>query len=102
MTENILTSMLHPALASVDGPAEEQLRLSSAGQQYPGTELRIVDDLGMDVPRGEIGEILVRSASMMSGYWRNPSLTSEVLKGAGCTAAIWGGRRGRVSFRRGS
>ncbi|MGY3547440.1 AMP-binding protein [Bradyrhizobium sp. USDA 4469] len=81
MTENVLISALLPSHASVDGPEAERLRLSSAGQPHPGTQIRICDESGADAALGEIGEIVIRSPSMMSGYWRNPTLTSEALAG---------------------
>ena len=38
----------------------------------PGTEVRVVDDAGAAVPRGETGELLVRSPSVTPGYWAGP------------------------------
>jgi acyl-CoA synthetase (AMP-forming)/AMP-acid ligase II len=72
--------MLLPYQARLDGTMLQERRLSSAGQPYPGTSVRILDDEGGDRPLGEIGEIVVRSSGMMSGYWRNPGMTAEVLR----------------------
>lgn len=44
----------------------------AAGRIVPGTEIRIVDDDGRDLPLGEAGEIWVRSPIVMKGYWNNP------------------------------
>jgi acyl-CoA synthetase (AMP-forming)/AMP-acid ligase II len=44
----------------------------AAGRIVPGTEIRIVDDDGRDLPMGEAGEIWVRSPIVMKGYWNNP------------------------------
>lgn len=46
----------------------------SVGKPLPGVEIDIRDR------RGEVGEVWVRSASVMSGYWRRPDLTGEVLR----------------------
>ena len=43
----------------------------TVGRPAAGNEIRVIDDEGNDVPRGERGEIIGRSATMMSGYFRN-------------------------------
>lgn len=56
------------------GPRTKLLR--SAGKPLPGTELRIVDTDGTDVPDGEVGEIWLRSVQNMKGCWKNPEATA--------------------------
>jgi crotonobetaine/carnitine-CoA ligase len=46
----------------------------------PRTEARIVDEDGSDVPRGTIGELLLRNPAMMAGYFRDPVRTAEALR----------------------
>lgn len=41
---------------------------------------RIVDDHGVDVPAGEIGELVLNGPMMMSGYWKNPKATQETIR----------------------
>lgn len=41
---------------------------------------RVVDKNNRDVPVGEIGEVLIRTAHLMKGYWNNPSATSDTIK----------------------
>jgi long-chain acyl-CoA synthetase len=61
-----------------DGPHPERLR--SCGLPGPGVELRIVDLVsGQDAGTGEVGEILVRSQQVMTGYWRNETATREAI-----------------------
>ncbi len=43
--------------------------LSSAGNPCNGVELRIVDESGIDVPAGEIGEVITRGDHVMRGYY---------------------------------
>ncbi len=55
--------------------------LSSVGRSFALSVPRLADEEDRDVEQGEIGEVLARSAAMMSGYWRNPEATDEVLRG---------------------
>lgn len=65
-------------------PAEDHWpgspRLRSAGRATAHSELRVVDPAGHEVPRGEIGEIVVRGGHVMLGYWNRPEETREALK----------------------
>ena len=56
-------------------------RVRSCGQPATGVQVRIIDDQGQDVPPGPVGEILVRSASVMAGDWQKPQATVEVMRG---------------------
>jgi acyl-CoA synthetase (AMP-forming)/AMP-acid ligase II len=53
------------------------------GRARPGFELRIVDDKGNDVERGEPGEIVLRGGSIMSHYLDDPEATAQMLSGDG-------------------
>lgn len=63
--------------------ADGDPRVRSIGRPMPFTELRVVDEDGVDVPDGGIGQCLVRSAAVMSGYHEQPALTQSVLPGDG-------------------
>jgi long-chain acyl-CoA synthetase len=56
-------------------------RLRSAGRPVYSAEVRIVDPNDRELPRGEIGEIIVRGPIVMKGYWRKPELTAQTLRG---------------------
>ena len=58
--------------------------IDSVGLPCPGAEIIVVDADGHEVPRGEIGEIWIRSASVIKGYWNNPKATAESF-----TAGFW-------------
>jgi long-chain acyl-CoA synthetase len=55
-------------------------KLGSSGSIVADLEVRICDDKGMDLPRGEKGEIVVRGENVMAGYWKNEKATSETLR----------------------
>lgn len=52
----------------------------TVGLPVPGVEMKIVDDEGRDLPDGEVGEIAVRGANVMKGYWNRPEETAEVFR----------------------
>ncbi|MDT4810279.1 3-[(3aS,4S,7aS)-7a-methyl-1,5-dioxo-octahydro-1H-inden-4-yl]propanoyl:CoA ligase [compost metagenome] len=56
-------------------------KMYSAGQPINCVEIRIVDAEDREVPRGTVGEILVRGPSVMLGYWNKPQATAEALRG---------------------
>lgn len=66
------------------GTAREQQWLSSVGQPFPNTRIRIVDDNGNDCPIGEPGEIVVQSVAMARGYWNNHAATLETFRDGWC------------------
>jgi acyl-CoA synthetase (AMP-forming)/AMP-acid ligase II len=53
------------------------------GLPVPGTEVRIVDPGGQELGAEQVGELVVRSDSVMSGYFRRPDLTRAVLSDDG-------------------
>lgn len=54
--------------------------LRAAGRPWGDVQLRIVDpESGSDLPDGEVGEVWVRSAQVMKGYWKNPQATRDVI-----------------------
>ncbi|MCF3144101.1 AMP-binding protein [Streptomyces platensis] len=55
----------------------------TAGRALPGVTLAIRDADGRELPAGERGEVHVRSAGVMTGYWKQPELTARVLPGDG-------------------
>lgn len=61
----------------------DDVRGRSCGQPMIGCELRILSPEGKDLPRGDIGEIVVRGGNVMLGYWNKPEQTAEVLKDGG-------------------
>jgi acyl-CoA synthetase (AMP-forming)/AMP-acid ligase II len=52
-------------------------KLHTVGQPAPGHDIRLIDEHGSEVPRGEIGEVVGRSPAMMNGYHNQPGKTSQ-------------------------
>jgi len=50
------------------------------GRPATDREVRIVDENGNVVPRGEVGEMVFRGKGMMDGYYKNPEATNEVFR----------------------
>lgn len=57
--------------------------VGSVGPVLPGVELKIVDDQGQAVPQGNVGEILVKGATVMPGYWKLPEENRKVFTADG-------------------
>jgi long-chain acyl-CoA synthetase len=77
MTELPLITALLPSSHVPGSPL-----LRSCGQLVPETEARIVDPVTLtDVAVNHIGELWVRSNRTMSGYWKQPGETADVLPG---------------------
>lgn len=54
-------------------------RLNSVGRAQSMVEVRIGDAQGAPLPPDEVGEIMVRGAAVMPGYWDNPEATKKTL-----------------------
>ena len=52
-----------------------ELRVGTVGRPLPNTEIKIIDENGRIVPRGEPGELCTRGYNVMRGYWGDPERT---------------------------
>ncbi|WP_018991593.1 acyl-CoA synthetase [Aromatoleum toluclasticum] len=80
LTETLEATFLVAADHVPDGSATQQRRLASAGREAVGAEVRVVDAQGRDLGTGEVGEILVRSRSVIAGYWGLPDETAKAIR----------------------
>ncbi len=60
---------------------ELRRRLNAVGKETPGNQIRIVDENDQDVPRGTVGEIMIRGDNTMVGYYKMPEETEKTLRG---------------------
>jgi acyl-CoA synthetase (AMP-forming)/AMP-acid ligase II len=71
-------TMLHDRFHVLDGPRSG--KLGSAGRPLPAFSVRIADDSGRELERGETGEIQVCGPGLMTAYWRDPELTAHTVR----------------------
>ncbi|HYD69798.1 benzoate-CoA ligase family protein [Azospirillum sp.] len=71
------TEMLHIFLCNRPG----DVRYGTSGKAVPGFRLRIVDDEGVPVPDGELGELVVSGPSAAIGYWNQREKSLKTFRG---------------------
>jgi len=69
--------------------AELDRRPASVGRPMPNCEVHLVDERGNPVGPEETGELIVRGANVMQGYWRDPEMTAKVFRPGGSPASRW-------------
>ena len=52
----------------------------SIGMAITGTMIKIVDENGIEVPHGEVGELVVKGDNVMQGYYKDKVATASVIK----------------------
>lgn len=75
-----ITALPRADHARRDHPRHEA-RLASVGRAQTVVEVRIADEDDVPLPPGQPGEVLVRGASVMRGYWRDAETTARTLRG---------------------
>merc|ERR1712066_770471 len=56
-------------------------RMRSVGTPVSWVEAKVVDSNDIEVSRGDVGEIVTRGPHVMKGYWKQPELTAQTLRG---------------------
>ena len=68
------------ARPAADG--EAAMNMLSCGRPLPNAEVKVVDDARRELPARHLGEVMLRSDCMLSGYYRRSDLTEQAfLKG---------------------
>ena len=71
---------MSPITCALDG--DDAIRkLGSVGKVIPTLQARVIDAFGEAVGPGEVGEIVYRGPTTMSGYWNKPAETAEAFEG---------------------
>jgi acyl-CoA synthetase (AMP-forming)/AMP-acid ligase II len=63
-------------LSPDDHRLEDEARLQSCGRTLPLVDLKVVGADGEELPAGEVGEFLIRSPSLITGYFNQPEPTA--------------------------
>jgi len=79
MTETAALTVSLPWRYHFDGEHGPHKR-QAAGRAAYGVDVRIVDPEGRELPRGTPGEIAVRGAQVMLGYWNKPEATAAAIR----------------------
>ncbi|MCC5885692.1 MAG: AMP-binding protein [Gammaproteobacteria bacterium] len=67
--------------SAVDDPTDK--RVSTVGRVHPHVEVKLIDNDGRVVARGDTGELCTRGYCVMRGYWDDPERTREAIDDAG-------------------
>ncbi|MCO1335807.1 AMP-binding protein [Microbulbifer sp. OS29] len=59
------------------------VQLGTVGIPVPGTEIKVVDENGNDLPNNSPGELCVRGPQVMKGYWQRPEATADTIDAEG-------------------
>jgi len=78
-TPMVGTALSREHLADTAHPRHLE-RIASVGVAQSPVRLRIADEAGCELPAGTVGEVLVKSDSVMAGYWRNPEATASAIR----------------------
>jgi carnitine-CoA ligase len=78
LTESITTSIVTPIYDK--RIKDDKTGIVPIGKAALGHEVKIVDDNGAELGPNQIGEIIIKSPSLMKGYYKNPEATNETLK----------------------
>jgi long-chain acyl-CoA synthetase len=78
-TPMVGTALSRTHLADVTHP-RYPARMASVGVAQTPVQLRVADEHGVDLPVGDIGEVLIKGDSVMAGYWRNPDATAVAIR----------------------
>ena len=76
-----------------------QVVFGSVGKPFPGVEAKIVEAKAEEEGAPAVGEIAIRGAIVMKGYWNRPEATSRCFAMAGSIPVIWAiSMRGEIFY----
>ena len=75
-----ITAMTAQALGRAVADGDDEA-LASVGWPQTSVDVIVGEAPGRPLPPGALGEVMVRGATVMTGYWRNPAASAETLAG---------------------
>lgn len=78
LTETITVNVTVPLYEEM--PVDPETGILSIGKAALGQEIKIINDNGNSLPPGKVGEIIVKSPSLMKGYYKNKKETDKALQ----------------------
>src|SRR4029450_10667893 len=71
------TELLHMYISARAG----RVKAGSSGQPVPGYDVKIVNEAGVELPPGDVGDLLVRGPSTAIMYWNRREQTKQKIRG---------------------
>ena len=75
-----MTTILRPEDHILEGAPHKVERLASCGRPVLNFDAMVVDETGQEVAPGQVGELVVRSESAVSGYWELPEESEATMR----------------------
>ncbi|WP_409199380.1 AMP-binding protein [Methanobrevibacter sp. DSM 116169] len=70
-----------PGITQTNAADTFEKKVNTVGRPFPNIEVKIIDpDTGLEVPKGDKGEIMCRGFNVMKGYYKNPEKTKETIE----------------------
>src|SRR6478752_3376570 len=67
-------------LVTIALPGEHTARPGTIGRAIAGNQIKLFGSDGQEVPEGQVGEVYVKNAMMMDGYFGNQKATDDATK----------------------
>jgi long-chain acyl-CoA synthetase len=67
-------------VATLNGGKDLLGRKTSIGRPIPVLEMKIVDEVGQELPDGKLGELVIYGPTVTPGYWNRPEATAETVR----------------------
>ena len=65
------------AITTTNAGIDYERKPDSVGVAMPICDLKVMDANGVELPRGEIGELYIKGPNVVSGYWNKPQATAQ-------------------------